>query len=87
MEEIMINRKFVIMSLLILILMSVQCVSASDDMGIDTLGNDDGNIILSAPDGTNNYAALKDLIDAAENGTEITLPDNYQYVSFFEIVI
>ena len=74
----MINKKFIIMSLLILILMSVQCVSASDDMGIDTLGNDDENMILSAPEGTGSYTDLKNLIDSAQ-GNEITLPTNYEY--------
>ncbi|WP_406532778.1 hypothetical protein, partial [Methanobrevibacter sp.] len=75
----MINRKFIIMSLLILILMSVQCVSASDDMGIDTLGNDDENMILTAPEGESNYAALKNLIDGASVGDVINLNTNYKY--------
>ena len=76
----MINKKFIIISLLIVILMSVQCVSAIDDTDVNVIGDNEDNNILLAPSETKNYADLKDLIDSA-TGSEITLEYNYNYNS------
>ncbi|MBR0059688.1 MAG: DUF11 domain-containing protein, partial [Methanobrevibacter sp.] len=74
----MINKKIIIISLLILILMSVQCVSASDNTDINLIGDNGDYGVLKAPTETQTYTDLKNLIDNDNTG-EITLLYNYQY--------
>ena len=68
----MINKKIIIISLLILILMSVQCVSASDNTDINLIGDNGDYGVLKAPTETQTYTDLKNLIDNDNTG-EITL--------------
>ena len=74
----MINKKFIIISLLILILMSVQCVSASDNTDVNLIGDNGDNGVLKAPSQTQTYTDLKNLIGNDTTG-EITLDYNYQF--------
>ena len=64
------------MILCIIALFSMQFVCASDNTDIDVLAGAEDSV-LSAPSGTQNFAALKDVIDAA--GDEITLQYNYKW--------
>ena len=73
----MINKKIIIISLLFVILMSVQCVSAIDDADINIMGDNEDNGVLQAPSETQTYTDLKTVIDNA--GDEITLDYNYQF--------
>ena len=75
----MINKKIIILSLLIVILMSVQCVSAIDDADINIMGDNKDNGVLQAPSETQSYTDLKTVIDNAPDGAEITLNFNYQF--------
>ncbi|MBE6506031.1 MAG: DUF11 domain-containing protein, partial [Methanobrevibacter millerae] len=74
----MINKKIIIISLLILILMSVQCVSASDNTDINLIGDNGDYGVLKAPTETQTYTDLKNLIDNDNTG-EITLEYNYKF--------
>ena len=74
----MINRKIIIMSLFIIILMSVQFVAASDNADINIIGDNEDNGVLQTPSETKNYTDLKNLIDSDTTG-EITLDYNYKY--------
>ena len=69
------------MSLLILILMSVQCVSAIDDADVNVIGENGDNDILSVPSEEQSYTELKNLIDSAmdNNRDNITLEYNYKH--------
>ncbi len=71
------NKKYIILIICIIALFSMQFVSASDNTDMDVLAdaNDDG--ILLAPTETKHYADLKDLIDSANDGDEISLEYNY----------
>ena len=71
------NKKYFIMILCIIALFSMQFVCASDNTENVTVLASAEDSVLSAPSGTQNFAALKDVIDAA--GDEITLQYNYKW--------
>ena len=75
------NKKFILISLLIIIVMSLQAVSAYNDTDVDVLGDSEDNQILLAPSETQSYTDLKNVIDNAitEGKDEITLDYNYKY--------
>ena len=75
------NKKFILISLLIIIVMSLQAVSAYNDTDVDVLGDSEDNQILLAPSETKTYTDLNDVINNAitEGKDEITLDYNYKY--------
>jgi len=75
------NKKFILISLLIIIVLSLQAVSAYNDTDVDVLGDSEDNQILLAPSETKNFANLNDVINTAisEGKDEITLKYNYKW--------
>ena len=68
----MINKKIIIISLLIVILMSVQSVSASDDADINIIGDNGDNGVLQAPNNEETCIDSENVINS-ESSEEITL--------------
>ena len=68
----MINKKIIIISLLIVILMSVQSVSASDDADINIIGDNGDNGVLQAPNNEETYIDSENVINS-DSSEEITL--------------
>ena len=52
------NKKFILISLLIIIVMSLQAVSAYNDTDVDVLGDSEDNQILLAPSETKTFTDL-----------------------------